>query len=130
LRNAVEAGLPLPDAPFEWATYAGSWLYTSHVPILSDGTFETGDAEAQAVVTFGNLRKAVEAAGGSLDDVVQVLISITDSADFPAINSVYRTVFSPPFPNRATVVVAGLLAPGTVIEIVATAYRKTWSTSM
>ena len=39
-----------------------------------------------------------------------------------AMNAVYRTYFEPPYPNRATVVVAGLLVPGAIIEIVANAH--------
>ena len=37
-------------------------------------------------------------------------------------NAVYRAYFEPPYPNRATVVVAALLIPGANIEIVAHAH--------
>ena len=62
------------------------------------------------------------AAGGTMADVAQVLIYLTDGADAAAMNAVYRTYFEPPYPNRATVVVAGLLGPGAIIEIVANAH--------
>jgi enamine deaminase RidA (YjgF/YER057c/UK114 family) len=39
-------------------------------------------------------------------------------------NAVYRRYFTKPYPNRATVVVAGLMAPGATIEIVAYAHLK------
>ena len=62
------------------------------------------------------------AAGGSLADVTQVLIYLTDPADFNQMNQVYREFFSPPYPNRATVIVAALLVPGMRIEIVVHAH--------
>jgi len=46
----------------------------------------------------------------------------------PAVNAVYREHFSAPFPNRASVVVAGLAREEMLIEIVAYAcspLRKT-----
>ena len=64
----------------------------------------------------------VEGAGGTMADVNQVLIYLTDGADAPAMNAVYRTYFDQPFPNRATVVISALLAPGAIIEIVAYAH--------
>ena len=39
-------------------------------------------------------------------------------------NEVYRQFFDPPYPNRATIVVAGPMVPGIVIEIVAYAHLK------
>ena len=39
-------------------------------------------------------------------------------------NEVYRRYFAKPYPNRATVLVAGLMVPGAVIEIVAYAHLK------
>jgi enamine deaminase RidA (YjgF/YER057c/UK114 family) len=58
----------------EWATLAGGVLYSVHVPILPDGTFETGAAEAQIARALDNLEQAVEAARGTLADVAQVLV--------------------------------------------------------
>jgi enamine deaminase RidA (YjgF/YER057c/UK114 family) len=87
--------------------------------VRPDGTIETGDVSAQARLTFANLRQAVVAAGGSLADVAQVLIYMTDVADMPAIDAVYREFFAPPYPNRSSAAVAALVAPGMKLEIVA-----------
>jgi enamine deaminase RidA (YjgF/YER057c/UK114 family) len=70
-----------------------------------------------------NLKRTVEAAGGTLDDVTQVLVYLPSKEDFAGMNEVYRTYFSKPYPNRATVV-AGLMVPGAKIEIVAHAHIK------
>ena len=66
-----------------------------------------------------NLRHAVQAAGGTLADVAQVLIYMTDVADMPAIDAVYREFFEPPYPNRSSAAVAALVVPGMKLEIVA-----------
>lgn len=111
--------LPDVDAPIEWAVVSDGVLYTSQIPIRADGSLETGDIEAQARLTFENLRLTMEAAGGSMTDVTQVQIFLTNAEDFTAVNDIYAEYFSKPYPNRATVVVAGLLAAGIRIEIIA-----------
>jgi 2-iminobutanoate/2-iminopropanoate deaminase len=124
MREVVKTHLPGEDAPIEWAVTAGGILYTAQIPIRIDGSIETGDIEKQADLTFDNLKKTVDAAGGSLADVTQVLVYLTGKEHFAKMNEVYRRYFSKPYPNRATVIVAGLMVPGAVIEIVAYAHLK------
>ncbi|MGD9511724.1 MAG: RidA family protein [Geminicoccaceae bacterium] len=124
MRTPVKTHLPGDEAPIEWAVTADGVLYTAQIPMRADGSIETGPIERQAEVTFDNLRRTLEAAGGSLDDVTQVLIYLTDPAAFVGMNAVYRRFFAKPYPNRATVIVAGLMVPGAVIEIVAYAHLK------
>lgn len=121
MRKVVKTHLPSDKAPIEWATKGGNVLYTAQIPIREDGSIETGDIKAQAQLTFQNLKRTVEAAGGTMDDVTQVLIYLPDKNDFAGMNEVYRTFFKQPFPNRATVV-AGLMVPDARIEIVAYAH--------
>ena len=122
MRKPVATGLPGVGAPFEWAITADGVLYTAQIPIKADGTIETGDAGTQTKLTLANLKATVEAGGGGMADVTQVLIYLTRPTDFAAMNAVYETFFEKPYPNRATVIVAGLLIPGAVIEIVAYAH--------
>jgi len=86
---------------------------------LADGRIDTGAIEAQTRLTLENLRTALEAAGGSLRDVAQVLIYLTDIADMPAVDAVYRDYFQAPYPNRSSVAVVALAVPGMRIELVA-----------
>ena len=125
MRQAIKTGIPGPRAPLEWAVAADGILYTALIATKPDGTQETGDITAQTTRTLDNLRQVVAAAGGGMADVVQVLIYLTDGADAAAMNEVYRRYFEQPYPNRATVVVAALLAPGAKIEIVAHAHIGT-----
>lgn len=119
--QVVDTGLPALKQPFSWAVKAssGALLFTAHGPVRPDGSIDTGPIEQQARLTFENLRNAVQAAGGTLADVAQVLIYMTDVADMPAIDTVYREFFSAPYPNRSSMGVAGLVVPGMKIEIVA-----------
>jgi 2-iminobutanoate/2-iminopropanoate deaminase len=122
MKKVIKTHLPGEDAPIEWAVSADGILYTAQIPIRADGSIETGDIAKQADLTFTNLMRTLEAAGGSPADVTQVLVYLTRKEDFAGMNEVYRKHFSKPYPNRATVIVAGLMVPGAVIEIVAYAH--------
>ncbi|WP_399682550.1 RidA family protein [Xenophilus sp.] len=120
MKQVIDVGLPALKQPFSWAVKAtGAMLFTAHGPVRADGSIDTGTVEQQARITFGNLRSAVQAAGGTLADVTQVLIYMTDVADMPAIDAVYREFFEAPYPNRSSAAVAALVVPGMKIEIVA-----------
>jgi 2-iminobutanoate/2-iminopropanoate deaminase len=119
--RAVDTGLPDVGRPLEWAILADNVLYTVQLPLKMDGSYETGDIAAQTELTLANLRRAVEAAGGTLADVTQVIVYLPDPQDFAAMNAVYGKYFSRPCPNRATLV-SNLVVPGVRIEIIAYAH--------
>ncbi len=119
MKEVIDCGLPALAQPFSWAVKGGGTLYTAHGPVRPDGSIDTGPIEVQARLTFSNLRSAVQAAGGTLDDVTQVLIYMLDIADMAAIDAVYREFFVAPYPNRSSAAVAGLVVPGMKMEIVA-----------
>ena len=121
MRQAVKTHLPSERVPIEWATTADGILYTAQIPIREDGSIETGDITKQATLTLDNLKRTVEAAGGGMDDVTQVLVYLTSPDAFPGMNAVYEKYFRKPYPNRATLV-AGLMVKGALIEIVAYAH--------
>jgi enamine deaminase RidA (YjgF/YER057c/UK114 family) len=119
MKEIIDTGLPALKQPFSWAVKASGLLFTAHGPVRTDGSIDTGPIAQQARLTFANLQRAVEAAGGSLADVTQVLIYMTDVKDMPVIDEVYREFFEAPYPNRSSMGVAGLVVPGMKIEIVA-----------
>jgi 2-iminobutanoate/2-iminopropanoate deaminase len=85
------------------------------------GTGELADGvAAQADRALRNLTAILDAAGVSLDRVVKTTIFLTDVADFAAVNEVYATHFSAPYPARSTVAVAAL-PKGALVEIEAIA---------
>jgi 2-iminobutanoate/2-iminopropanoate deaminase len=122
--HVIETGLArTPDAPLNGTVQAGPYLLSSHIP-KDPQTAEVllGDMQAQARRTLANVKQSVEAAGGTIADVTQVIVFIVNASDFPAFNDVYKEFFREPFPSRSTVVVKELLVPGMLLECVVHAY--------
>jgi len=122
MKRVIATGLPEDDSPIEWAVMAGNTVFTAQIPIHPDGRIETGSAEDQARLTFANLAKTVESAGGTMDDVTQVIVYLTSKEAFAPMNEAFCVAFRAPYPNRATVIVAGLMVEGACIEITAQAH--------
>ena len=84
-----------------------------------------GDFEAQVEQIFGNLKIAVEAAGGTMADIVKLnyyLVAEVDQAIVPKLRPIrdrYINVEKPP--ASTFVVVSRLMRPGWLIEIEAVA---------
>jgi enamine deaminase RidA (YjgF/YER057c/UK114 family) len=102
------------------AAYGGV-LMTTQIPLHPDGRLELGTIEAQSECTLQALKTALEAAGSSLDRVMHLTIYLTDMADRPTFNEVYKRFFSRPWPVRAAVGVAALGVEGMRVEVTAMA---------
>ncbi len=124
MRNIIETGLPDIGQPFSWATYGGGMLFTAHGPVRPDGTIETGTIEKQINLTFKNLVQTLHAAGSHNDNVLQVIVYLTDVNDVKLLDEIYRCYFNPPYPNRSTIIVEKLVVPNMKIEITVTATTK------
>lgn len=118
----IETGIFASKAPLSGTVKAGRIVRSAHIAKNPDtGELITGDIEAQARQVFTNLRQAMEAAGGTLADVVQVQAYLIEKSDASGMNRVYREFFLAPYPVRATVV-TDLLSPGIRLEIMVVAY--------
>ncbi len=119
--QVVETGLArTPNVPLNGTVRAGALLFSSHIPKdPATAAIVQGDIAVQTRRMLANLEQSVEAAGGTLRDVTQVVVYLVDAKDFAGFNAVYREVFSDPYPSRSTVVVKELLAPGMLIECLA-----------
>lgn len=84
-----------------------------------------GDFEAQAEQVFRNLKIAVEAAGGTMADIVKLnvyLVAEVDQADVPKMRAIRDRYVNAEKPPASTLVVVSRLArPGWLIEIEAVA---------
>jgi len=80
-----------------------------------------GDFDAQAVQTFRNLSRVLEAGGSSLDRVIKVTIFLTSMANFGKVVELRREWFTPPYPADTIVEVSSLALPELEIEIEAIA---------
>ena len=80
------------------------------------------DAEAQVEQVFRNLRTVVEASGGTLDDIVNLHIYVTDAAYRPAVVAARDRHFKAgQYPASTYLVVSALAVPQLLIEIEAVA---------
>jgi len=83
-----------------------------------DGTIAgIGDIETQTRQVCENIKSAVEAAGGTLDDVCRVDVYVRNMEHFDAIHKVRREYFSPPLPASTMVEVTKMVSPDYLIEI-------------
>ena len=80
-----------------------------------------GDVAAQTRQVCENLKAAVEAAGGTLDDVCRVDVFIRNMEQFEAIHRIRRQYFREPLPASTMVEVTKMTSPDALIEISAIA---------
>jgi 2-iminobutanoate/2-iminopropanoate deaminase len=91
----------------------------------NDGTTILGaTAYDQAKVIFGKMKSLIEAAGGTIDDVVTMTIFVTDVRENKEIWKARAEVFSGDFPACALVEVKGLANPEIKLEIQSQAQLK------
>ena len=112
---------PKAIGPYSQAVKTGNMLFTSGQLPINPATGEVnGDIGAQTRQVLGNLKAVIEAAGGTLADVVKATVFITDLNGFTAMNAVYAEYFPAKPPARSTVEVSGLAKNALVeIEVVA-----------
>lgn len=84
----------------------------------NDKVVGVGDVAAQTAKTFDNIKVIVEAAGGTLEDIVAMTIYFLDRAHLPAIQEVRRKyIKTPGAPASTAIQVAGLVIPELLVEI-------------
>lgn len=70
-----------------------------------------GDAAAQAVYILDRIAAAIEALGGTIEDVVQTRIWLRDVADWEAVSAVHGRVFAAVRPANTLVEIGRLVGP-------------------
>jgi reactive intermediate/imine deaminase len=125
LKPIHTSGAPAAIGTYSQGVLAGETLYVSgQIPLdPATGTLVEGDVAARIRRCFRSLEAVVEAAGGSLADVVKVNVYLTDLAVFPTVNQVMTELFQPPLPARAAVQVSAL-PKGVDVEVDAVAVLR------
>ena len=109
---------PLPFSP---AVRAGGFVFVSGMASADEnGAIVHDTFENEARRTWRNVTSALNAAGLTLADVVQVRCYLDKREDWDAHNAIYRETFSPPYPARTTLV--GCLAGLVKYEVEVVAY--------
>ena len=84
----------------------------------ADGTIAgVGDIEVQTRQVCENLKAAVEAAGGVMDDIVRVDVYVRNMEHFDQIHKVRREYFKAPAPASTMVEICKMTSPDYLIEI-------------
>ena len=115
-------GLSKPRAGYCLVTRRGAIVTTAGL-IATDvdgNVVGEGDVGAQTRQVLENMKTALEAAGGSMRDVVKTTVFLSDMANFAEVQPVYDEYFGGHPPARATVG-AALVFPSLLIEIEAIA---------
>ncbi len=86
-----------------------------------DGKIVDGGFRAQGEQAFANLRRALEAGGSRLQDVIKVTIFVTDMGHFSDVVELRRKFFSAPYPADTIAEIRALYDPAAMIEIEAIA---------
>jgi 2-iminobutanoate/2-iminopropanoate deaminase len=118
------ASAPLPSGHYSQAVRVGSLLFVSgQLPINPDGNVVSGTIAEEVVQVLENIRAIVEAAEGTIADIVQCTIYVSDLVHWAEVNAIYGTFFSevPVLPARAVVPVKEIHG-GAHIEIQAVAF--------
>ena len=121
-RTIATPDAPAAVGPYSQAVAAGNLLFCAgQIPLdPATGALVEGDATAQTARVLENVRAVLAANGMTFADVVKSTVFLTDLADFAAMNAVYASVFSEPFPARSTVQVSALPCGARVeIEVIA-----------
>lgn len=109
-RKAINAAGAAAIGPYSHAVEAAGLLFLSgQTPVdPQTGRLVTGTVGQQTAQCLANLSHVLAAAGLTLEHAVNVQVYLTDMNDFAAMNAVYETQFSRPYPARTTIGVASL----------------------
>jgi 2-iminobutanoate/2-iminopropanoate deaminase len=99
--------------PFSDAVLVGNTLYIAgHVGTDPKTGMAPADAEEEARLVMDGIKKTVETAGSSMDDIVSIQVFCTDLKYYDTFNAVYKTYFHGDYPARAFVGTDKLLRNG------------------
>ena len=119
ITRVVSPALPEPP-PGTWSNclVADGIAYVAGMTARDkDGKVVEGDEYEQSQIAFARIRSMVEAAGGTMADVVKVTIFVTDIKQRKKIWQARREVFTGNFPVSTLVQVAALAEPTIKVEI-------------
>jgi len=111
-------GAAKPSAPYTPAIVENGFVFVSGQGPLdfATGEYVKADIKTETRRVFENIKAILAAAGSSMEKVVKCNVYLRDINDFAAMNEVYATMFTAPFPARTTIQ-AGALPRGFAVEI-------------
>lgn len=121
--RATSPEVPEPQ-PGTWSNclVVNGLAYIAGMTARSAGQDTAADEYAQSKAIFTKIRHLVEAAGGSMADIVKVTIFVTDISQREKVWQARREFFTGNFPASTLVQVAALADPSLKVEIEAVAH--------
>ena len=117
----AEKGAP-PVGPYSPGIKIGNFLFTSGQGPLDPETKQVPeDFKDQVKAVMDNIKGIVEAAGGSMDNIVKTTVFLKDMNKFNKMNRIYKKYFTDKPPARSCVE-AARLPLDIEVEIEAIAY--------
>ncbi|MES2373354.1 MAG: Rid family detoxifying hydrolase [Bacteroidota bacterium] len=120
--NKIKVVHPDRDPSFVTGAYSDGvvvdgYLFVSGQAAVDFRTsrFILGTIEEETHRTLGNIKAIIEAAGGTMDQVVKTTVHLSDINEFDRYNNVYAQYFTGIKPARTTV--QSVLAEGIKVEI-------------
>ena len=119
-------GLMEPISHYTDAVVAGKTIYVSGCGASDENgkLVGRGDVTAQTRKTLDNMKIALAAAGGSLDDVVKVTVYLADVNDRQKVNEVRKEYFKDNKPASTLIQISKFALDGMLIEIEAIAVMR------
>lgn len=114
-----------PIVGYSRAVQTGPWVFVSGTTATDpEGNLVgRGDPAAQTRQTIENIRRALQAVGATLEQVVRTRIYVTDiAADWESVGRVHGEYFAAHPPATSMIEVSALIDPDMVVEIEAVAY--------
>ncbi len=101
---------PRPVGPYSQAVKVGEWLFISGQIPIDPTTSQVirDDFRRASRQVLENIKAVVEAAGGTLENIVKVTVYMKDISRFSEFNEVYSEYFSKHKPARVVVEVSRL----------------------
>ncbi len=110
-------GAPKADHILSQGIVSNGTIYVAgQIHSKPDGTIVEGSVKEKVGQIMQNISAILQSADATLDDIVKVVIYVTDMAQMAELNEVYPTYFTKPFPVREAVGVQALPL-GATIEI-------------
>jgi 2-iminobutanoate/2-iminopropanoate deaminase len=119
-------GLMEPISHYVDAVVAGNTIYVSGCGAADENgkLAGRGDVAAQTRKTLDNMKIALAAAGGTLDDVVKVTVYLADVNDRQKVNEVRKEYFKDNKPASTLIQISKFALDGMLIEIEAIAVTR------